>query len=91
MPAAVGVQAKVNGAAVTVPSAVPLARNWTLAIEPAVVVVAVIVVAELIWTGVGEVMLIAGAERLVTVTEGLPAPVVVVWLPPLSVATAVSV
>ena len=91
MPAAVGVHENESGAVVTVPRVLPLARNWTLAIEPAVVVVAVIVVAELIRTGEGEVMRIVGAERLVTVTEGLPAPVEVVWLPPLSVATAVSV
>ena len=52
---------------------------------------AVIVVMALIETGVGDVMLIVGAVRFVTLTVELPAPVVVVWLPPLSVATAVRV
>ena len=74
-----------------VPSVVPLARNWTLAIEPPEEAVAVIVVAALIETGVGDVMLMVGAVRFVTLTTELPAPVVVVWLPPLSVATAVRV
>ena len=90
-PAAEGVQARLNGAVVLVPTEVALARYCTLVTVPTGVdVVEVSVVATLMGTvalAAGAVMATAGASELVTVT-GIA--VLVLILPAVSVARAVS-
>jgi hypothetical protein len=89
-PAVVGVQATLNGEVVSVPIDVPFAKNCTLEMValPCGVAVAVIVVRPVTMApAAGAVMLTVGdAAGSITDTE---TPADVVWLPKVSVATAV--
>ena len=86
-----GVQARLKGAVVLVPTGVASTRYCTLVIEPTGVdVVAVSVVATLTGTvepAVGDEMATVGAKEVVTV---MATPALVLMLPAKSVARAVS-